>query len=207
MSSNIEGAKTVFYKDSKFLVHPEVYEPAEDTFLAADNLDVRSGEMVLELGTGCGLLSILAAKSGAKVVATDINPAALECARANAASNLVSSNIDFRLGDLFVPVGDERFDIIIFNSPYLPVEPGEALGGPLDRAWEAGIDGRMVIDRFLEEFPKHLKPNGRAFLVQSSLSGISKTLQTLEDNDFKVKMVREKLPFEELFLFYCVKIG
>ena len=207
MPSTIEGAKTVFYKDSKFLVHPEVYEPAEDTFLVADNLDVRSGERILEVGTGCGLLSILAAKAGAKVVATDINPAALECARANAASNLVLGHIDFRLGDLFMPVGDERFDLVIFNPPYLPVEPGEVIGGPLAHAWEAGIDGRMVIDIFLEELPKHLKPNGRVFLVQSSLSDISKTLQILEEKGFKVKKVREKLPFEELFLLSCVKIG
>lgn len=205
MSPTIFGsdAKTVFYKDSTFLVYPEVYEPAEDTFLLADNLDVRRGELVLELGTGCGFLAILAAKAGANVVATDINPAALECARANAATNDVINDIEFRLGNLFEPVAEERFNLVIFNPPYLPIEPMEALDGPLDRAWEAGSDGRMVIDRFLREMPEHLKPKGRTIFVQSSLSDISKTLQTLETNGFQVDIIREKLSFEELFLLRC----
>jgi len=197
------GAKTVFYKDSKFLVYPEVYEPAEDTFLLADNLDVRRGELVLELGTGCGLLVILAAKAAANVVATDISSAALECARTNAVANGVENCIDFRLGDLFEPVVGERFDLVIFNPPYLPTESEEVLHGPLDRAWQAGPDGRMVIDRFLNELPEHLTPKGRSIFLQSSLSDISKTLQNLKMNSFQVEIIREKLSFEELFLLRC----
>jgi len=203
--ATVEKAKIVFYKGSKFLVYPGVYEPAEDTFLLADNLDVRGGEQVLELGTGCGLLSILAAKAGARVVATDINPAAIECARANAAEKGVADIIDFRLGDLFEPVEGECFDLVVFNPPYLPVEPGERLGEPLELAWEAGKDGRRVIDRFLSELPSHIGSNGRALFVQSSLSNAFETLQLLEANRFKVKMVREKLFFEELFLFACFR--
>jgi release factor glutamine methyltransferase len=205
-SAAATGVKTVFCKDSKFAVHPDVYEPAEDTFLLADNLDVQSGEMVLELGTGCGLLSILAAKAGAKVVATDLNPMAIECARENAISNNVSGSIDFRFGDLFEPVKEERFDCVIFNPPYLPAEPGEEIGEPLDLAWNAGVDGRIVIDRFLNELPKHLKPSGRTIFIQSSLSGISKTLQKLGADGFQIEIVREKLSFEELYLLSCVKI-
>ena len=207
MTPKITGdTKVVFYKGSKFLVHPDVYESAEDTFLLADNLDIQSGELVLELGTGCGLLSILAAKSGARVVSTDINPAAIECASENAVDNGVSDLIDFRLGDLFEPVEGERFEVIIFNPPYLPVEPEEILGTPIDRAWEAGEDGRAVIDRFLAGFERHLKPKGRVHFVQSSLSGISKTLKILEARGFKVKTVREGLSFEELFLVSCYKV-
>jgi release factor glutamine methyltransferase len=184
-------------------VAPEVYEPAEDTLLLADNLDVRQGESVLELGTGCGLLAILAANAGAKVVATDINPAALECARKNAEAHGATGRVDFRLGDLFSPVAKERFDVVMFNPPYLPVKPEEALGGPLDLAWEAGPDGRKVIDRFLQELPKHLSQNGRAVFVQSSLADVAKTIKALEASGFRVESKREKLPFEELFLLNC----
>lgn len=193
----------VFYRRDKFEVHLDVYEPAEDTFLLADNLDVHRGERVLELGTGCGLLAILAAEAGAKVVATDINPSALECARANAVTHGAADRIDFRLGDLFEPVSGERFDLIIFNPPYLPVRSEEALGASPDLAWEAGPDGRAVIDRFLEGLLGHLAPNGRALFVQSSLADISKTLRVLETKGFQVKILLEKLPFEELFLLCC----
>ena len=198
-------AKVALYRGRKFHVHPDVYESAEDTFLLADNLDVRQGEKVLELGTGCGLLSILAAKSGAKVVATDINPAAVECASENAMANGVSEMIDFRLGDLFEPVEGERFDVIIFNPPYLPVGSKEVLGTPIDRAWEAGEDGRAVIDRFLAGLGKHLKPRGRALFVQSSLSNISKTLENLEAQGFKTETRMEKYSFEELYLVSCCR--
>jgi release factor glutamine methyltransferase len=192
-----------YYKEKAFEVAKNVYEPAEDTFLLADNLDVRKGERVLELGTGCGLLAILAAKVGVQVVATDINPAALKCARANAVKYRVEDRIDFRLGDLFEPVVGEHFDLMIFNPPYLPVEPEEALCGPLDRAWEAGPDGRRIIDRFLREMPNHLTPNGRVLFVQSSLANISKTIRVLETRGFRVNILQKKLPFEELFLLRC----
>ncbi len=193
----------MYYKEKAFKVAENVYEPAEDTFLLADNLGARKGERVLEFGTGCGLLAILAARAGAQVVATDINPAALECARANAVTHGVADNIDFRLGDLFEPVAGERFDLVIFNPPYLPVEPDEALNGPLDRAWEAGPDGRVIIDRFLRELPNYLTPNGRALFVQSSLANISKTIQMLKTNGFHVNTLRKKLSFEELCLLRC----
>jgi release factor glutamine methyltransferase len=192
-----------YYKEKAFEVAKNVYEPAEDTFLLADNLDVRKGERVLELGTGCGLLAILAAKVGVQMVATDINPAALKCARANAVKHRVGDRIDFRLGDLFEPVVGEHFDLVIFNPPYLPVEPEEAICGPLDRAWEAGPDGRRIIDRLLREMPNHLTPNGRVLFVQSSLANISKTLRVLKTSGFKVNTIHKKLPFEELFLLRC----
>ncbi|MCS7131477.1 MAG: class I SAM-dependent methyltransferase, partial [Hadesarchaea archaeon] len=172
--------------------------PAEDTFFLADNLDAREGERVLELGTGCGILAILAAEAGADVVATDVNPAALRCARENALAHGVADRIDFRLGDLFEPVRGEKFDLVVFNPPYLPVSSGESIGGMLDRAWEGGPDGRGVIDRFLEGLPEHLEEGGRALFVQSSLSDIAKTLCMLRA--FRVNLLRQKLPFEELFL-------
>ncbi|MDI6819635.1 MAG: class I SAM-dependent methyltransferase [Candidatus Hodarchaeaceae archaeon] len=191
----------VYYRGKGFEVRPSVYEPAEDTFLLADNLDVYPGEKVLELGTGCGLLAILAAEAGGRVVATDINPIALECARTNAVAHEVLDLVDFRFGDLFEPVVDERFDLVIFNPPYLPVQPEEVLGTMLDRAWGAGPEGREVIDRFLSRLPNHLVSKGRALFVQSSLSNAAKTLRALQARGFQVDVIGKKLPFEELFLF------
>ena len=197
---------TVYYKGKAFRVDPGVYEPAEDTFLLADNLKVHKGERVLELGTGCGLLAILAAGDGARVVAADISPVALTCARENAAAHGVADLIDFRLGNLFEPVKGERFNLVIFNPPYLPVRDEEALGTPLDLAWEAGPKGRAVIDPFLEGLPNHLMRGGHALFVQSSLSNIAKTLVALRTRGFKVEVVSRKLPFEELFLIRAAKL-
>ncbi|MGQ9788241.1 MAG: HemK2/MTQ2 family protein methyltransferase [Candidatus Hadarchaeaceae archaeon] len=199
------GTKFIFYKGEKFLVYSGVYEPAEDTFLVADNLEVKCGERVLELGTGCGILAILAAKAGAMVLATDVNPVALECARVNAIENGVSGKIDFRCGDLFEPVGEGRFDAIIFNPPYLPVETEERMNEPLELAWDGGKDGRRVIDGFLNELSHHLELGGRAIFVQSSLSDLSKTFQFLEEDNFEVKILSKKIFFEELFLFRCYR--
>lgn len=190
----------VIYKDLKLEVAEEVYKPAEDTFLLADNLEVNEGEQVLELGTGCGLLSILAAEKGASVIATDSNPQALKCAKNNAENIEVQENIDLKLGDLFEPIDNKKFDLIIFNPPYLPVSPSEALNTNLGRAWNGGPNGRNVIDKFLKEVKNYLKPGGRIFLIQSSLSGIEKTLEKLKE-DFQVETKSEKLSFEKLYLF------
>ncbi|MDI6884414.1 MAG: MoaD family protein [Hadesarchaea archaeon] len=193
--------KIASYNGEDFRIEPDVYEPAEDTFLLAENLDVRRGERTLELGTGCGILAILAAKAGARVTATDINPAALECARANVAAHGVADRIGFRLGDLFEPVAGKRFNLVIFNPPYLPIPDQDSIGTPLDLAWEAGPDGRAVINRFLNELPEHLAPSSRALFVQSSLADVEKTIRALEAKGMRAEIVaRRKLSFEELFL-------
>lgn len=93
----------VIYKHLNLNVPKDVYKPAEDTFLLADNLKAETGEKILELGTGCGLLSIIAAKRGAKVTATDINPKAMERAKENAKSEGVLEKIDFRWATFLNP--------------------------------------------------------------------------------------------------------
>ena len=197
----MKETSTGSYRGLDFSVDPEVYEPAEDTLLLADNLDAKEAESVLEIGTGCGLIAILAAKSGSKVVATDVNPMALECAGKNARVCGVADLIEFKSGELFEPVGGESFDLIVFNPPYLPIPRGQELGTQLDRAWEGGPDGRAVTDRFLAELPEHLKLGGRVLLVQSSLSGVDKTIEMLEAGGLRAEIAaREKVSFEELFL-------
>lgn len=190
--------KTI-YKDLKLEVPEEVYKPAEDTFLAAENLEVSEEEKVLELGTGCGLLALVAAKQGARVFATDINTEAVEIAEKNARKHDVSEKIDFREGNLFEPVEGEEFDVIIFNPPYLPVSEAERTESELERAWDGGSDGRELIDRFLDEVRYHLKSGGRIYLVQSSLSGIDETIKRLE-KDFQLSVDSEKVSFEKIFL-------
>jgi release factor glutamine methyltransferase len=90
----------VHFKDYVFVVDENVYEPAEDSFLFSENLQIEAGTRVLDMGTGCGILGIIAAKE-AEVVAVDLNPYAIRCARENARINNVRSKMVFIQGDLF----------------------------------------------------------------------------------------------------------
>ena len=193
--------KNAYFKDYVFMVDEYVYEPAEDTFLAAENMQVTEDDTVLEIGTGCGILAVLAAKKAKTVVAVDINPYALECANRNAEANGVKEKIDFRHGDLFQPIRkNERFSLILFNSPYLPSEQGEEKSW-IDKAWAGGPSGRQVIDRFIVDAPQWLDDGGRILLVQSSLSDVNRTLEMLKEQSFQAKVVAQvKVPFESIVL-------
>ena len=190
--------KRVFFADYIFDVWENVYEPAEDSFLFAENLAVRRGGAVLDVGTGCGILGIVAADKASKVVAVDINPYAVRCAKENAKMNRVNDKMFFVQGDLFTPIKTaERFDLILFNAPYLPAEAKED-DSWLGRAWAGGASGREVIDRFVCEASKHLKRDGRIFLMQSTLSAVDETLQKFEENGLRASVVVERaLPFFE----------
>jgi len=193
--------KKLSVKGYVFLVDEKVYEPAEDTFLLVENLKVEEKEVVLDIGTGCGILAVLAAKKAKKVVATDINPYVIKCAKKNAKINGVEEKIEFRLGDLFQPIkSDETFSLILFNAPYLPSEPYEERSW-IGRAWAGGSSGRKVIDRFIRNALEFLTVDGRILLVQSSLSDIDKTLKMFDERELKARVVAEvKFPFERIVL-------
>ncbi len=190
--------KKVFYSDLVFRIPKNVYEPAEDTYLMADNLEVSPRDTVLDLGTGCGILGILSASRASMVLATDLNPHAIRCAKENAQLNEVVRKMHFLQTDLFGPLRREPvYDVILFNPPYLPVEPSRN-GSWLDAAWTGGTSGRQVTDRFISEAPKHLKKSGSLFLVQSSLSGIDETVSALEQKQMKVTVAAKRAcPFFE----------
>jgi len=184
--------KRVSYADLVFEIFRNVYEPAEDTFLAADNLNVNEEDIVLDVGTGCGLLAIVAAQRAKKIVAVDLNPYAIRCVRRNAEINKLTEKIDVRKGDLFKSIkGDEKFSLIIFNAPYLPTAPREERSW-LGKAWAGGLTGRQLIDRFITETPRYLTEKGRVLLVQSSLASIDETLKEFQEAGFEARVIAEK---------------
>lgn len=194
--------KKVFFEDYVFFVSENVYEPAEDSFLFAENLVVREGDVVLDMGTGCGILGVVAAEKAAKVVAVDVNPYAVRCTKENARLNGVLDKMFFVQGDLFTAIRfGERFDLVLFNAPYLPSDSVEDASW-LGCAWSGGVAGRQVVDRFISEVPKYLKRGGHVFLMQSTLSDVGETLRRIGENGLKASVVAERdLPFfEEIVL-------
>jgi len=162
----VKGIEIKLVKDRK------IYMPSAATKLIAENLHDVDGLRVLDLGTGSGILAILASKLGARsVVATDVSERAIRIARRNAEINHVE--IDFRAGDLFDPVQDELFDLIISNPPMTP-SPTQ-----LPRFTWGGVDGRLVLDRVIDGAPNHLRRGGRLLIPVVSLAGIGRAYQAL----------------------------
>ena len=137
---------------------------------------------VLELCAGSGALALTAAVRGARrVVAGDSSLRAILSVRANARMN--GLRVDARRGDLFtVAHAHERFDLVLANPPYLPVAEEESR----DERWDAGSDGRLVLDRIIDGVGGLLKPGARLVLVQSALAGVQATLERLYENGLEV---------------------
>jgi release factor glutamine methyltransferase len=143
---------------------------------------VPPGSRVLDLGCGSGSAGIAAARAGARVIATDINPSAARCTRINTLLNQV--DIDVRHGDLFAPVAGERFDVVLFNPPYYRGQPRDGL----DQAWRSAD----VIERFAVDLGPHLELGGYALLVLSSDGEHEGFLEALRRQRFTTAVVAER---------------
>ena len=149
--------------------HHEVYRPDADTFLLARAVlqSVRPGERFLEVGCGAGLVSLAAARTGAKVWATDANPQAVEITRHNAEANRLQ--VEVREGDLFAGLAGP-FDVVAFNPPYLPTGPDDLVPGPLNLAFDGGEDGNQTVLRFAAQLASLRPPPRLVLVVHSSLA-------------------------------------
>ena len=162
---------------------PGVFSPISDTWLLAGALaeEVGAGRCsVLDVCTGSGALAVTAARRGAEAVtAVDVSRRAVLTTRLNARLNGV--RVRAVRSDLFAALGAARFDVIVSNPPYVPA-PSDALPtrGPA-RAWDAGRDGRVVIDRLIREAPAHLRPGGVLLMVHSDICGIDASLAGMRD--------------------------
>jgi hypothetical protein len=108
----------------------------------------------LDLGTGCGIQALHLADRVDRIVATDVNPRALQLTRWTAALNQV--RLDVRAGSLYEPVADERFDLIVSNPPYVIAPPGD---GRLTYR-ETGFAGDSVVEQLVRKAPQHLNDGG-----------------------------------------------
>ncbi len=190
--------KRTYFGNCVFDVNDNVYEPAEDSFLFAENLDVPKGAQVLDVGTGSGILSILAAEKARNVLTIDLNPYAVQCAKENAKINHMLEKMSFMQADLLTALNENaKFELILFNAPYLPAAENET-DSWIGRSWAGGINGRQVIDRFISQAPSHMKTKGRILLMQSTLANVEETINKFVELGLKATIKAErKLPFFE----------
>lgn len=181
------------------VVLPGVFNPAlffsSEFFVGTfTNAHIPPAATVLELGTGSGIGAAMAARIARRVVAVDINPAAVRCARINMLLNQVEERVEVREGDLFEPVNGERFDVVLFNPPYFR---GEA-HSMRDRAFHS----LSVAGRFAASLAEHLTPGGIALLVLSSIGDQEAFLQALKNQGFTISVIAERdLHSERLTVF------
>ncbi|WP_234543225.1 HemK2/MTQ2 family protein methyltransferase [Streptomyces shenzhenensis] len=176
---------------------PGVYRPQTDTALLGRALcreRITSRTEVLDLGTGSGALAVEAARHGARVTAVDISWRALAATWCNALLN--GQTVRIRHGDLAGAVPGHRFDLVITNPPYVPAPPADGPPRGPARAWDAGPDGRLLIDRICALAPTVLRPAGTLLMVHSHLSGVEETLGRLGTAGLRAEVVdRVRLPF------------
>ncbi|MDD5331276.1 MAG: methyltransferase [Candidatus Nanoarchaeia archaeon] len=161
-----------------------IYEPREDSFLLGKFIKDYAKGKVLDMGCGSGYLALIALEKTKDVLAADINPEAVNLCKKKGITAIVS--------DLFSNIKG-KFDLIIFNPPYLPEDPDE------DSESKLVTTDNGVIERFLKEVKKYLSVNGKCLMVYSSLSvnvpGLAKK------NGLKFKILKEEpLFFENLYV-------
>jgi len=154
-----DGVLTYAYRGCRFTIPDGLAAPKRGSLFFCRNITVGRGERVLEIGAGLGLAAVLMAKAGARVVATDVVPEAVEAIRDNARRN--DADVDVRRGDCYAPVRGERFDLICTNPPQMPTPPGRERADATALADNGGVDGWMMLDRIIAGAPDHLAPGGR----------------------------------------------
>ena len=179
-----------------------VYLPQYDSRLLIETMRrccPPAGMRVADLCTGSGVAAIAAADAGADtVVALDTSHAAITAARANA--RLAGCLIDARIGSWSAAVGLEPFDLVLCNPPYVP-EPAKrepvivGAGGP-PASFNAGPDGRLILDPLCAAAPALLRRGGTALIVQSEFADVASTVTALQDGGLQVDVVaRRTIPF------------
>jgi release factor glutamine methyltransferase len=185
----------------RLVTPPGVFRPISDTWLLADALDgedLAPTARVLDLCSGSGALAVRAALRGPReVTAVDVSRRAVATIRLNAALNGV--RVRALRGDLLDAVPGERFDAIVSNPPYVPAPSDDLPARGPARGWDAGRDGRALLDRVCERAPEHMRPGGVLLVVHSSLLGYDRTAEVLSAGGLEVDVAaRERGPLGPL---------
>jgi release factor glutamine methyltransferase len=164
-----------------------IYRPAEDSHILQTQVKkFAKNKIVLDLGTGSGIQAISALKAQAlSVTASDINKETLKN---------IPTKIKTIHSDLFQNI-QGKFDLIIFNPPYLPFNPQEDKVS--QQATTGGKKGDEILLKFLKQCTAHLNTNGEILIVLSSLTPRARILALLKKLDFQHEILETKSLFQE----------
>ncbi len=176
------------------VLNPKLFRTGEFLAQTLDARLIRPGATVLDMGTGSGIGAVAAAGWTSQVIAVDINPAAVRCARINVLLNQVEERVEVRQGDLFAPVQGRRFDVVLFNPPYLRGTPRNAL--------EQAFWATDVVERFAAGLRDHLAPGGAALVLLSTIGDTTSFLKTFRDHGFAAAVVAERKLVNEVLTIY-----
>lgn len=185
-----------------FLVLPDVFNPAlfrTSAFLIKqfEHGHIPRDAVVLDMGTGSGVGAVFAAQYASHITAVDINPEAVRCAQINVLLNRVEDRVCVRQGDLFEPVQDERFDVILFNPPFFRGEPDTLH----DHAWRS----ESVVERFAAALPSHLTSGGYALVVLSTDGDTNAFMQVFRACGLEIQTVAQTNLINEMLTVYQLK--
>ena len=181
------------------VLNPVVFRSGEllARTVASSSLSEPSTHRALDMGTGTGVGAVFLARRGWRVVAVDLNPEAVRCARINVLLNRLEDRVEVRQGDLFGPVEGERFDLILFNPPFFRGEPK----GLFDLAWRSPD----VLERFAAGLPDALSEDGRALILLSTDGDPEGMLKALATHGLRVEPAVRRDYGNEVMTIYCVR--
>ena len=182
----------------------DIYDPREDSLLVLKQIKFHSHGKVLDVGTGTGLLAFEAARSAETVIGIDVNEDALAFARAQQ-KRLKLKNITFIPSDLFAYFKDHpmKFDLIIFNPPYLPLDKEEPEESRL--ATTGGEKGYEILEKFFAEAQNYLMHTGKILVLFSTLTGKDKVHDIMEEHGFTFQKLDEEELFGETIFVYLAE--
>jgi release factor glutamine methyltransferase len=201
LRANDEPGLTGFARgtDARVMVYPPgVYRAETDTELLAGVMrrgDYARDRYVLDVGTGGGALAVAAAQAGARsVTAVDLSRRSVAAAWVN--SRLARARVHVRRGDLFDPVAGRRFGLVVSNPPYVPAATDALPRYRKARCWDAGPDGRALLDRICAGVADVLTPDGAVLLVHSAVCDTECTLAALQRAGLAAReLARITVPF------------
>ena len=193
------------YKNVSVVVVPTVFPPfltiSTKLLLKFIETQTLKDKRFLELGCGCGIISILAAKKGAVVTASDINQTAIDALLENALNNEVS--VDAIFSDLFKNLKEKRFDIIIINPPYYPKNPTTIA----ESAWYCGSDFEYFVKLF-SQLPSHMTLHTDVFMILSEDCELDKITEFAKSHKIRFQMqTTHKVAGEQNYIFKLLFAG